>query len=174
MGNDKEKLISIGQVTTTHGVYGELRVLPLTDFPERFSRLQQVVASLNGEQISLEVESARTFKQFVLLKFVGINDCEQAIKLKNALLQVPSSELMPLPEGHYYIFQIVGLSVYTVDGRYLGRIKEVFRTGSNDVYQVVGEQSKEVLVPALREVVEQIDLEQQRVIIRPLPGMLEI
>ena len=174
MQNDQELLISIGQITTTQGISGEVRVLPLTDFPERFNKLEQVILNQNGELTSWAVESARQHKQFILLKLAGMDDLNQARRFRNALIQVPESELMPLPDGQFYVFQIIGLAVYDEDGAYLGQIKEVLRTGSNDVYQIINEDNKELLVPALREVVKDIDLENQRVIICPLPGLLDL
>jgi 16S rRNA processing protein RimM len=167
-------MINIGRITTAQGILGEVRVFPLTDFPDRFSQLKQVYINQDGNLVLHQVEAARSHNQYILLKLQEICSRDQAETLRNAMIQIPESELMPLPEGHYYLFQIVGLSVYAVNGDYLGKVKDVFRTGSNDVYQVVNDNRKDLLVPALREVVERIDLTEQRIIIRPLPGLLEI
>jgi len=166
-------LITIGQITTAQGVHGEVRVLPLTDFPHRFSQLKEVTVVLREKVSKYRVLSARRHQRFVVLKLEGVNDPEQARQLRNALLKIPQEQLMPLPPGHYYIFQLVGLAVYTVEGNYVGKIEDIFRTGSNDVYQVRREDGKELLLPAIRQVVEKIDLEAGQIIIRPLAGLLD-
>ncbi|MDH7479866.1 MAG: ribosome maturation factor RimM [Syntrophomonadaceae bacterium] len=170
---EKPRVITIGQVTTTHGNRGEVRVLPLTDFPGRFSRLREIILEHDGRKEKVCLESARPHRQFVILKLQGIDDPEAAQRLRGARLQISEAELMPLPEGHYYIFQLLGLSVYTEEGKYLGIIDDIFRTGSNDVYRVIHEERKELLVPALKQVVTDIDLVNRRMVIRPLPGLLE-
>lgn len=168
------KMIAIGQITTAQGIQGEMRVIPLTDFPERFNRLTEVFIRLDNELVRRQVESVRSHNQFILLKLREIDDRNQALQFRGALIQIPRSWLMPLPEGHYYLFQIVGLLVYTETGEYLGRVREVLRTGSNDVYQVLDEHNhREFLVPALREVVAEINLEEQKIVIRPMPGLLD-
>jgi len=169
-----ETMINVGRITTAQGIHGEVRVLPLTDFPERFNQLKEVFINLNDDLILHKVESVRPHNQYVLLKLAEISNRDQALSYRNALIQIPESQLMPLPEGHFYLFQIIGLAVYTENGDYLGKIKDVVRTGSNDVYQVVDDQGKQVLIPALREVVDQINLEEQRIVIRPMPGLLEL
>lgn len=174
MVSNPEVLISIGRITSTHGIRGEVRVYPLTDYPERFKRLNEVIINHYGELSRCKIESVRPYKQMLLLKFVGIDDLDQAERLKNALVQIPEDEVMPLAEGVYYIYQIVGLSVYTVDDVYLGQVKDVLSTGSNDIYQVIHENGKEYLIPALRKVVEKIDLQDKRITIRPMPGLLEL
>ncbi|NPV92109.1 MAG: 16S rRNA processing protein RimM [Firmicutes bacterium] len=167
------RMITIGQVTTSHGSRGELRVIPLTDFPDRFSRLKEVVVEHNGQRSVRRLESARPHKQFVILKLEGVEDPETAQRMRHALVQIPEEDLMPLPDGHYYIFQLIGLEVFTEAGEYLGKIDNVFQTGSNDVYRVLSDTGKEFLIPALKQVVTVIDLEQRRMVIRPLEGLLD-
>lgn len=169
---DNLRMITIGQITTAHGSRGEVKVLPLTDFPDRFSLLDQVVVELNGRIEVRRLESARPHKQFVILKLQGIEDPETAQRLRNAQLKISEQQLMPLPDGHYYIFQLLNMEVFTEEGEYLGKIDNIFRTGSNDVYQVLNE-GKELLIPALKQVVLEIDPVNRRMVIRPLAGMLE-
>lgn len=168
------ELISIGKITSTHGIRGEVRVYPLTDYPERFNQLKELIINHNGELSRYKIESIRPYKRMLLLKFIEINSLDQAEKLRDALIQIPEDEVLSLPEGVYYIYQIVGLFVYTVDNVYLGQIKNVLSTGSNDIYQVIHENGKEYLIPALRKVVEKIDLQDKKITIRPMPGLLEL
>lgn len=168
------KMITIGQITTAQGIQGEMRVIPLTDFPERFNQLTEVFIHMDNELVRHQVVSVRPHNQFILLKLQDIDDRDQALLYRNTLIQIPKSQLMPLPKGHYYLFQIVGLMVYLESGQYLGRVQDILRTGSNDVYQVVDDNHREFLVPALREVVAEINLEEQKMVIRPMPGLLEL
>lgn len=167
-------LVVIGEITATHGNKGEVKVFPLTDFPERFRLLKEVFLVHKGESRILQVAGARFHKKFVLLKFREINNPTEAEDLKGAFLAVRKEEAFPLPEGSYYIFQLIGLPVFTLEGEYLGELKEVQRTGSNDVYVVVHPQTQaEVLIPALKEVVSSVDLAAKKILVKPLPGLLE-
>jgi 16S rRNA processing protein RimM len=151
-----DKLITIGKIVAPHGVRGDVRVIPLTDFPERFKILK---TAYFDDGTKLDLEHAKYHKQFVLLKFRGLDSMNAVEKLRNLLIKVPRSDLVKLPEGHYYQFDIIGLKVYTMNGEYLGIITDILQTGSNDVYVTEAENKKTVLVPALKDVVKVIDLE---------------
>jgi|Deesub1362A_J573_1020465.scaffolds.fasta_scaffold00204_59 16S rRNA processing protein RimM len=168
-----EEFISIGEIVNTQGCRGAVRVLPLTDFPERFRDMQMVYLARGEERWLLHIEQVTYHKQFAILKFREIPDMTTAEKLKGALLQVPRSELVPLPDGHYYIFDIVGLSVYTPEGEYLGVVRDVMRTGSNDVYVVRARNERPLLVPALKAVVRDIDLRGGRMTVALPEGLRE-
>lgn len=171
--------VTIGEITAPHGVRGEVRVLPLTDFPERFHGLKRVYlrAATKGTTPTrpsgpVEVQSARWHKQFVLMKLHGIDGRDEADKLRRALVQVPVAEAHPLPPDTHYVFQLIGLEVYERDGRKLGVVQDVLATGANDVYVVErAEGEKELLIPALRHVVLNIDLERRRIDVQLLPGL---
>lgn len=168
------KLITIGQIVATHGYKGEVKVQPLTDFPKRFELLKSVFCQVKDDLFCFTIESVRYHKNFVLLKFVEIDDMNKAESLKNGLLRIKQEELMPLPEGHYYIFQIIGLEVYTVEGEYLGTVSDVQKTGGNDVYYVRHPKTgKEVLIPAVKEFIVDINLEEQKILVKTLPGLLD-
>lgn len=169
-------LIAIGEVTAPHGRMGEVRVLPLTDFPDRFSRTKRVFARRTDDTIELEIETAREHRGFVLVKFVGIDSITEAEPLRKALLEIPSTEVTPLPEGRYYLFQIVGLIVTDREGLRLGKVRDILFTGGNDVYVVTpepGVSRKEILVPAIKDVVDEIDVPNGRMVINLLPGLIE-
>lgn len=171
---NKISFISIGKILTTHGNKGELRVLPLTDFPERFTENLEVYIGGNAGPEKRKILSIRLHNKFLVLKLEGITDMNLAEKLRNSLIKIPVEQVMPLPEGSYYVFQLIGLPVYTMEGLYLGDIKEIFQTGSNDVYQVIhSKTSKEILIPAIKECVQSIDLTNKKVLVYLLPGLTD-
>lgn len=155
--------ISIGQVVAPHGVRGDVRVAILSDFPDRFLELKTVFLA-DGAQLT--VESARFHKQFVLLKFRGLDTMNDVERLRGKLIQVAREDAVVLPEGHYYFFDIIGLDVYTVAGERLGTITEILQTGSNDVYVAQLPGQKPVLIPALKQVVRQIDLPGKKMLVQ--------
>jgi 16S rRNA processing protein RimM len=165
--------ITIGEVGAPHGCHGEVRVVPLTDFPERFKNTEHVFLSLGNSLVEKAVERTVINQNHVVLKLEGIDSPEQARQLRGALLQVSRQELWPLQDGAYYHFEIVGLKVVTVAGLAVGEVTEILATGGNDVYVVKGDLGREYLVPALRSVVKKIDTGAGLMIIEPLPGLLE-
>jgi len=161
MNEDDPQDLVIGRLGGPYGVKGEIRVEPETDFPERFSRLREVRVEMpEGGERTLLVASATVRRDRITLRFVGYDTPEAVSALTGGLLTIRRSEAMPLPEGHYYEHQIVGLQVVDPEGRSLGRISEILRTGANDIY-VAGE----TLIPATREVVREINLEAGRMVV---------
>lgn len=154
--------IIIGKILAPHGVRGEVRIKPLTEIPERFLELEAL--ELEG-YATLKVEHARFHKHFVLVKFTGVDDMNQAEKLRNLSVIVAKDQLGKLPEGRYYAFEIEGLPVYDLKGDLLGKIVEIIQTGSNDVYVVKNSVGKEIMIPALKKVVREINLQEQKVIV---------
>ena len=168
-----QQYITIGEITAPYGYKGEVRVLPLTDFPERFQATEQVILTIGSLFVKKAVESAIIHQNRIVLKLEGIDSPEQARKLHGALLQVPRQELWPLPEGAFYQFEIIGLKVITVAGSVLGEVTEILTTGGNDVYVVKGGTGEEYLVPALKAIVKEIDTKAGLMIIEPPPGLLD-
>ncbi|WLD81620.1 ribosome maturation factor RimM [Selenomonas dianae] len=154
--------IIIGRVGAAHGIHGDLRVIPLTDFPERFAALREVMV---GDEL-LHVESARPQGKNFLMRFREYAVREDAQKLTGRLLTVARAEAAPLDEGEYYVFDIVGLTVCDEEDNELGTVEDVLRTGSNDVYAVRSEDGREILIPALRKVVRAIDVAGGRMTVR--------
>lgn len=157
-----DDMIVIGKIIAPQGVRGEVRVMPLTDFPERFRKLK--TARLD-DGTSLPVESVRYHQQFVLLKFREMNDRNAIEHLRGKLIQVERKDAVPLPAGHYYIFDIIGLEVFTEEEEYLGNVTDVLETGSNDVYVVEQQDKKPLLIPALKTVVLKIDIAGGKMIV---------
>ncbi len=168
-----EKFITVGQITAPFGSRGEVKVIPYTDFPERFLETKRIFLRLSGLFLEKEVEGAFLQRNRVILKLSTVDTPEEAKKFRGALIQVPLEEVWPLPEGHYYHFQLVGIDVYTEEGKFVGKVKEILTTGSNDVYIVKSDAQKtDYLIPAIKEIVKKIDLEKGLILIRPLPGLL--
>lgn len=138
-----------------------MRIIPLTDFAERFAQMKEVMV---GDEL-LHIESCKYHKQHVLMKFREYPSREEAARLTGRLLTVDRSEAVPLEEGEYYTFDIIGLAVYDKDGKELGRVENVLRTGSNDVYQARRIDGGELLIPALKAVVREIDVPGGRMVV---------
>ncbi len=157
---DPPDLINVGRVIKPFGLRGRVVVEPLTDFPERFA--PGGVLLIQGQ--GFEITASQPRKDRWVLKLKGVDTPEQAEDLRGAFLQVPESDLHPLPEGQHYRFQIIGLLAVTVDGEELGTVADVLQTGGNDVYLVKGP-GGEHLVPALPEFITGIDLEAGRMVV---------
>lgn len=159
----KEELVAVAKITTPHGVRGEVKLQPLTDFPHRFAETEYLLLD-DGTQMVLE--SAHFVNNSVLAKFVGFETPEAWVSFRNKILYVTEERLMPLPPGQYYIHQIIGLDVIDEHGSVLGKVCDVLHTGSNDVYVVKLPNEKEELLPAIDSVVKNIDVAAGRMIVK--------
>jgi 16S rRNA processing protein RimM len=161
----------IGRIIKPHGVRGEMRVEIMTDLPERFTWLETVYIGENPPQ-PVTVESVRFHKNQALLKLAGYDSREEVVLLRSQILQVPESEAIPLEEGEYYLYQLVGLAVISDTGEFLGELQEVLETKANNVFVINGPFG-EVLLPDTDEVVQEIDFENGRLIVHLLPGLIQ-
>ena len=164
------RFLVIGRILKPHGVRGEVRVEIHTDLPERFEWLDTVYVGKESPR-SVGVEGVRYHKSWALLKLEGYDDRESAASLRSEWLQVPEEQSIPLEDGEYFLYQLVGLNVYTDSGRHLGHIAEVLETKANNVFIVRGPQG-EILIPDTDEVVLNIDFEGQEMLIHPIDGLL--
>ncbi len=154
--------VVIGKAGAPHGVKGELRVIPMTDFPERFEGMTHCFVG----DTRMDITGVRYQKRHVLMTLAGVSSREAAAALTGAFVSVDRAEAAPLGEGEYYTFDIIGLSVYETDGTPLGTVTDVLRTGSNDVYVVsMPGRGEDVLVPALKTVVREISLAEGRMVV---------
>jgi len=166
-------VITIGEILRPHGTKGEVKIMPMTDFPERFRHLRKVtVADSRGDEVVMEVERARVTERGVILKFKGIDTVQEAEGLRRMFLVVTPSETFPLPEGRHYVFDIIGLDVITDVGTKVGKVGDVMKLKSSDVY-VVRSEKGDVLIPATKEIVKQIDVKKGRILIHPVKGLLD-
>jgi 16S rRNA processing protein RimM len=163
---------AIGKVVALFGVRGELKVLLLTDIPDRFARLGAVYAG--PDHTRRLIQSVRPYKgEMIVLKLEGIDDANTAESLRDQNLAIPVSELAQLPPDSYYQHDILGLMVITLDGQKLGSIVDIIVTGSNDVYVIKVPDGSQVLIPAIKDVIKQVDLIRRTMYIDPLPGLLD-
>ncbi len=163
--------LDIGKVVNTHGVKGELKVMPLTDDPLRYSLLKYVLIDKDGKLEEYKIDSVRFHKNFVLLKLSGLETLEEAEKLKSRVLKIHRKDAVKLPEGSYFICDLIGIKVLNMNGSKLGTLKDVIKTGGNDVY-VVQHEEKELLIPALKSVVKNIDLNKREMLVDLPEGLL--
>lgn len=166
------KYLEIGQIVNTFGIKGMVKVKPFTDDITRFDRLKKVYIRNKNVKKEYEIEEVKYHKDMVLLKFKGIEDPEQASLLRESYLIVDREKEEPLEEGSYYIVDMIGLEVYTEEGEVLGKLEDIFNTGSNDIYVVKDELGKQILLPAIRDVIKQIDMENRKMIVRLISGLI--
>lgn len=167
-----EKLLQVGVITSTHGIRGEVKVFPTTDDPKRFKKLKQVILDTGKEKRDLEVESVKFFKQFVILKFKGIDNINEVERYKRCPLLVTRDHAVPLQEDEYFIADMIGMQVVTEDGAVFGTLKDVIKTGANDVYIIESSEHGEVLVPAIKECILDINIEEQKMQIHLMDGLV--
>lgn len=171
-GRQKTEWAAIGKIVAPFGIRGELKVLSLSDVPNRFAQLES--AYLSPDYTRHAIESVRPYKgEMVLLKLRGIDDPNAAEVLRNCELCIPLDKLAKLPPDSYYQHDIVGLHVFTLDERAVGIVTDIITTGSNDVYVLKAEDGHQVLIPAIKAVVKQIDLIRGRMYIDPMKGLLD-
>jgi len=169
------RYLAVGQVAGAHGLDGELKVALLTDDPTRFGRLTRVYIGPEGaEPVPRALDGYRFHQRRVLLRLAGCNDRNAAEALRGYLVQVPLEEAIPLEEGEYFEHQILGLGVWTLAGERLGTVKEIIYTGANEVYVVrgVGAEQRDILIPAIEDVVLQIDLVAGRLVVELPNGLV--
>ena len=166
-----QKRLEIGQIVNTFGIKGEVKVVPFTDDINRFDDLEKVYVKTKKESKQYKVENARYHKNMVLLKFEGINNPEDAELLKNSFLEVDREDAIPLEEGTYFIVDLIGLDVYTDDGKLLGKVEDIYNTGANDIYVVKDELGKQILLPGIDDVIKEVKLED-RIIVHLIPGLI--
>ena len=167
-------MFTIGKIVNTHGVKGELKIMPTTDDPKRFSSLKEVYVEHKGLK-TYAIESVRYHKQFVLLKLKGIDNMTDGELFKGGLIKIERKDSLPLKEDEYYISDLFDLEVYTEEGRHLGKIKDVIYTGSNDVYVVERiDGNTDLLLPAIKQVVKSGQIEEKKTIVQLVEGLEEL
>ncbi len=167
------KYLEIGQIVNTFGIKGMVKVKPFTDDTEkRFDNLKKVYIQNKNTRKEYEIEEVKYHKEMVLIKFKGIENPEDANLLRNCYLVVDRDEEEPLEEGTYYIVDMIGLEVYTDEGEKLGILDDVFNSGSSDIYVVKNELGKQILLPAIEDVIKNIDMEQRKMIVHLIPGLM--
>ena len=169
-----EDLLKVGVITTTHGVRGEVKVYPTTDDPRRFRRLKEVVLDTGREKLNLEIEGVKFFKQFVILKFKGLDNINDIEKYRQKSLYVTRKNAVRLQRDEYFIADLIGLKVQDEDGTELGTVKDVIETGANDVYEVEMADGRSLLLPAIKQCILNVDVENGMMQVHVLEGLLDL
>lgn len=169
-----DKMFNVGKIVNTHGIRGELKVHRISDFEERFEVGESLFLVMeNKDPIEMEIASHRTHKGFDLITFKGFENINDVEHFKGSYLKIEENQLTDLEEDEYYYHEIVGCEVITVDNETLGIIKEILSPGANDVWVVQREKGKDLLIPFIHDVVQEIDIESKKVVIEPIEGLLE-
>ena len=166
-----EQRFQVGVITSTHGVRGEVKVFPTTDDPARFKKLKQVILDTGKEDMELEITGVKFFKNMVILKFKGIDDMDTANKYRQKSLYVTRENAVKLEKNEYFIADLIGLAVSSEEGEDLGFINDVLQTGANDVYVIKKTGEEDLLLPAIKDCVKEVDIEGGKMVVHVLPGL---
>jgi 16S rRNA processing protein RimM len=168
-----QEYLEVGKIVNTHGVKGEIKVMPLTDDPQRFTKLKRVYLDKMGTLEKVDIEEVKFQKNTVILKLKGINDLNTAETLKEMFLKVDRQDAVKLPKDSFFVCDLIGCEVFEENGMSLGFLKEILKTGSNDVYAVGNENKKDILIPALKSVVKEISIENKKIIVSLPKGLID-
>ena len=167
-----EQLLQVGVITQPHGVRGEVKVFPTTDDVTRFRQLKKVYLDTGREMLPLEIQNVKFFKQFAILKFKGIDNINDIEKYRGKSLMIDREDAVDLEEDEYFIADMIGMKVCTEDGSEFGTLKDVMETGANDVYIIDSLEHGEVLIPAIRECILDVDMDEERMTIHLMEGLV--
>ncbi len=167
-----EEYLEIGQIVNTNGLKGLLKVKPLTDDITRFEELETIYIQIHSQLVEKKIEKVRYVKNMVLLKLEGIVDINEAEKYRNLYIKINRKDIKELPENSYLIVDMLKCEVYTEENELLGKMIDVLQTGSNDVYVVKNENGKEILLPAIKDVVKKVDIQNKKIIVKLMEGLI--
>ena len=163
-----EEYLEIGQIVNTSGLKGFLKVIPLTDDITRF----EVYIQEKKDLVEFKIQEVKYSKNMVLLKLEGIDDIGEAEKFKNFYIKINRKDAVELEEDSYFIVDIIGCKVFTDENEFLGKVIDVFQTGSNDVYTVKNNEDKEILLPAIEDVIKDIDIANKKIVVKLMDGLI--
>ena len=169
-----ENLLRVGVITSTHGVRGEVKVFPTTDDMNRFKKLKTVILDTGKEHKTLTIEQVKFFKNMVILKFKGLDNINDVEMWRQKDLLITRDQAVKLSPDENFIVDLIGLTVMTDEGEKLGELKDVLQTGANDVYIVKTGSGKEVLLPAIKDCILNVDLEKGEMLVHILDGLLDL
>lgn len=168
-----EDLLQVGVITGTHGLKGEVKVFPTTDDKERFLDLEEVLLDTGDELLELKVEYCKFFKKFVFVKFEGLDDINEVEKYKRCPLLVTKDNAVELEEDEYFVADLLGLTIIDDSGVTIGKLENVIETGANDVYEVLTEDGGRILLPAIKECILDVDMEEGIILVHLMKGLAD-
>ena len=167
-------ILQVGAVTSTHGLAGEVKVFPTTDDPKRFKKLKQVLLDTGKDMLPLGVEHVKFFKNMVILKFKGYENPDDVMKFRQKELWIDRKDAVRLSKDEYFIADLIDMEVCDEEGKLIGTLKDVISTGANDVYAVETTEGKEVLFPAIKQCVLDVDTEARKMTVHVMEGLLDL
>lgn len=168
-----EDLLQVGILSSTHGVRGEIKVFPTTDDVKRFKKNKEYILGTKNGNIDVMVESVKFFKQFVILKFEGIDTLDDILAYKGCSLYVNRAHAVKLQKDEYFIADLIGMEVFDEEDNYIGKLTDVLETGANDVYEITTEDDKTYLFPAIKECIKKVDMDSRKITAYVMPGLME-
>ena len=169
-----EQFLQVGVITSPHGVRGEVKVFPTTDDVTRFKKLKEVILEEKRGQRTLAIEQVKFFKNMVILKFKEFNNINEVEKYKNAELYVTREDAIDLEEGEYFICDLIGLDVVDEDSNVIGKLTDVLQSAANDVYEITDNSGKTHLFPAIKECVLNVNLDEGRMYVHVMKGLMDL
>ncbi len=169
-----EDIFTVGVITNAHGVHGEVKVFPTTDDVTRFKKCKSLMVFHKDRYIDKKVESVKFFKQFVIIKLEGIETMDDALLYKNDTLNVYRKDAVKLKKDEYFIADLIGIKVYDEENNYLGDITQVYQTGANDVYELTCGDGKTHLLPAIKECIKEVNIEEKTMNIHVMEGLFDL
>lgn len=168
----KQEYFEIGQIVNTFGIKGVVKVNSFTDDPLEFEKLKTILIEKSKKLLEFEIEEAKFHKNQVLLKLKGINDINEAEKYKGCYIKLPREKAKKLPENTYFIADLIGLEVYTDNGELLGKVDDIYNSGSADIYVIKNELGKQILLPGIKDVIKEIDVDNEKIIVHLIDGLI--
>lgn len=168
-----ETYLELGQIVNTYGIKGFLKIVHYTDNIKRFDNLKEVYIEKDKKLEKKQIEEVKYHNQVVLLKFTHVDTIEEAETYKGAYIKIDRKEAINLPKNSYFIIDLLESEVWTLEKKYIGKVIDVFKTGSNDVYVVKNELGKQILLPAIKSVIKHVDIENKKIIVELMKGLEE-
>ena len=168
----KQEYFEIGQIVNHFGIKGMVKVNPFTDDISKFENLNSVLVEKNGKLVDIQIEEVKYSKNQVLLKLKGIDTVEEAEKYRGCYIKIARKDTKKLPKDTYFIADLIGLTVYTDENILLGKVEDIYNSGANDIYVIKSDDGKQILLPAIKEVIKQIDLEQEKIMVHLIKGLI--
>lgn len=166
-----EERFQVGVISSTHGIAGEVKVFPTTDDVKRFKKLKQVILDTGKEELLLDITQVKFFKQMVILKFRQFDNINDVERFRGKSLYVDREHAVKLQKDEYFIADMIGMQVFSTEGEDLGVLDDVLQTGANDVYVVRDARGEELLLPAIKDCIREVDMEQRRMVVYLMPGL---
>lgn len=167
-----ENFLEIGQIVNSYGLKGQMKIVPFTDNITRYNELKTIYIEVNKQLKEYKIEQVKYHKNNVLIKLEGIDDINDTEQFKNCFVKIDRKNAVKLPKDTYFIVDLIGIEVFTEENVLLGKIVDIFPTGSNDVYVVKDELGKQILLPAISEVIKNVDISNKKMIVNLIKGLV--